>query len=61
METGMAAMNDHNDLIRDQAKAIRKNHEQQPAQRQETAREGRWRTERERAERDAKQNPHRSY
>jgi hypothetical protein len=49
------------ELIRDQAKAIREQHDQRPAPRNETAREARWRVEREKAERDAKQNPHRSY
>jgi hypothetical protein len=45
----------------DQARAIREHHEKQPAPRNETPREARWRVERERAEAEAKKNPHRGY
>lgn len=54
-------MNEHNDLIRDQAKAIREQHEQQPMQRQETPRQARWRVEAERVAAEAKAKPHKGY
>lgn len=50
-----------NDTLRDQAKAIREQHEKKPEPSKETAREARWRVERERAEAEAKKYPHRSY
>jgi hypothetical protein len=52
-------MNDQS--IRDQARAIREHAEQQPAPRNETAREARWRAERERAQEEAKRNPRKGY
>jgi hypothetical protein len=47
--------------IRDHAKAIREQAETRPAPRNETAREARWRVERERAQRDAAAKPHTRY
>lgn len=54
-------MNPNDPTLRDQGKALREHIEQQPVPRDETPREGRWRVQREQAEREAKQNPHRSY
>lgn len=54
-------MNSNTDLIRDQAKAIREHVAEQPAKTVESPRDARWRTAREKLERDAKANPHRSY
>lgn len=54
-------MNSHTDNLREQARAIREQHEAQPQPRQETAREARYRVQRERAETEAKRNPHRGY
>ena len=45
----------------EQAKAIREQIGQRPASPTETARQARWRAERERAEAEAKKHPHRSY
>lgn len=52
-----------NDTLRDQAKAIREQAAKKPEPTKETAREARWRVERERAEAEAeaKKHPHRSY
>jgi hypothetical protein len=47
---------DH-DPPHDQAKAIREQAEKRPEPRKETAREARWRVERERKEADAKKYP----
>jgi hypothetical protein len=47
--------------IRDQARAIREQHDARPAAPKETPREARWRVERERAEREAKSKPHTRY
>ena len=52
-------MNDNQ--TRDQAKAIREHHEAQPVAPKESSREARWRSERERAEAEAKAKPHRGY
>ena len=49
------------DLTRDQAKAIREHHEAQPVAPKESPREARWRVEREKAQAEAKRNPHRGY
>lgn len=49
------------DTLKDQARAIREQHEKLPEPRKETAREGRYRRQREEAEAEAKKNPHRSY
>lgn len=46
---------------RDQAKAIREQHDARPAAPQETPREARWRAERERAQAEAKSKPHTGY
>lgn len=50
-----------NDPLRDQAKTIREHHEQQPAPRQETPREGRYRVQREQEQAEIKRNPHKGY
>lgn len=47
--------------IRDQAKAIREQHDARPAAPAETPREARWRIERQRAQAEAKRNPHKGY
>lgn len=47
--------------FRDQTRAIQEHHGKQPAPRNETPREARWRVERERAEAEAKKHPHRNY
>jgi len=47
--------------LRDQSRAIREHHEKQPAPRNETAREARWRVEREKAAEEARKHPHRGY
>lgn len=44
-----------------QARAIREQHDKLPEPRKESAREARWRVERERTEAEAKKNPHRNY
>lgn len=44
-----------------QARAIREQHDKLPEPRKESAREARWRVEREKAEADAKKYPHRRY
>lgn len=44
-----------------QARAIREQAEKRSAPRNETAREARWRVERERAEAQAKREPHKRY
>lgn len=54
-------MNRTESPLADQHRAIREHHEKQPAPRNETPREARWRVERERAEAEAKRNPHRGY
>lgn len=54
-------MNSHDPVIQDQAKAIREQAGQKPVPRDETPREARWRVERERAEAEAKRNPHKGY
>lgn len=48
-------------IVTDQARAIREHSEAHPAPRQETPREGRYRVQREQAERDAKSKPHTGY
>lgn len=50
-----------NDLIRDQAKAIREEADRRPVAPTETPREARWRAERERAQAEAKRKPHQGY
>lgn len=50
-----------NDTLRDQAKAIREQAEKKPEPRKETAREARWRVERERAAEQARREPHKGY
>lgn len=60
METGMETMMADNQT-RDQAKAIREQHDARPAEAKETPREARWRAERERAHAEAKAKPHRGY
>lgn len=54
-------MNMNDNQTRDQAKAIREQHDARPAEAKETPREARWRAERERAQRNAKQKPHTGY
>lgn len=50
-----------NDTLRDQAKAIREQAAKKPEPTKETAREARWRFERERAAEQAKREPHKGY
>ncbi|CAE6713226.1 hypothetical protein R75461_01158 [Paraburkholderia nemoris] len=59
METGVEAMNDQ--PIRDQARAIREQHDARPVAPQESPREARYRVEREKAQAEAKAQPHRGY
>lgn len=47
--------------LRDQSRAIQQQHEKRPEPRNETPREARWRVEKERADADAKKNPHKGY
>lgn len=47
--------------IRDQAKAIREQHDARPTVPQESPREARYRVEREKAQAEAKKHPHRRY
>lgn len=47
--------------IRDQAKAIREQHDARPVAPKESPREARYRVERERAQAEAKRKPHTGY
>lgn len=49
------------DILRDQSRAIRQQSEKKPEPRRETAREARWRVEKERADEQAKREPHKGY
>lgn len=54
-------MNRTDPLVSGQAKAIREHSDAKPEPLKETPREGRWRIQREQAEREAKKHPHRGY
>ncbi|MFD1558333.1 hypothetical protein ACFSHT_22330 [Paraburkholderia silviterrae] len=54
-------MNSTADTLREQSRAIREQSEKKPEPRKETAREGRWRVEREKAAEQAKREPHKGY
>lgn len=49
------------ETLKDQARAIREQHEKLPEPRKETPREARWRVERERAAEQARREPHKGY